>query len=332
MAVLLGLGLVLLGITGVFAGNSNNSGHILGGPELKVDPMSETGSSLGERLGLAFASSHVDNSWNTLSSLENATYFRVSDGLAKDPGGVCEAKRLDGTLAFIYVVSSGDTISSIASDFNISIDTVTQANPGIKSKSLKIGQEITILPTSGVLHAVKDGDSLETLATKYSVSVDKIREFNPFIDLAVLSEGKSLIIPGTTSRYSLAALAVSPSLNSYFMKPAEGFNWGIAHGQNGVDIANVCGTKILASAEGLVVPGGACEMDDGWNGGYGMCITLQHPNGTKTRYAHLSKSMVSIGDYVEKGALIGLMGTSGKSTGCHLHFEVHGAQNPFVLR
>ena len=107
------------------------------------------------------------------------------------------------------------------------------------------------------------------------------------------------------------------------VKPAKGTNWGVIHSHNGVDIANECGTPIVASAAGTVI-----EANAGWNGGYGNAVVIRHKN-TKTHYAHLSKRIVSIGDVVAQGEVIGYMGRTGEATGCHLHFEVWGGPNPF---
>ncbi len=122
--------------------------------------------------------------------------------------------------------------------------------------------------------------------------------------------------------------AEGPDLGDYFAMPAKGFNWGKLHPHNAVDIASDCGTEIRASAEGMVN-----ETSLGlWNGGYGHYILISHPNGTKTRYAHLNKVLVSVGQRVKKGELIGTMGETGNATGCHVHFEVIGAVNPFASR
>lgn len=112
----------------------------------------------------------------------------------------------------------------------------------------------------------------------------------------------------------------------YFSKPADGFNWGKLHLRNAVDIAGPCGTPVVSAAEGLVID----ASSDGWNSGYGTYLTIEHPNGTKTRYAHLKELHASIGDYLERGEAIGAMGDTGGATGCHLHFEVEGAPNQFV--
>lgn len=120
----------------------------------------------------------------------------------------------------------------------------------------------------------------------------------------------------------------------YFSPPASGWNWGIIHENNAVDIANNCGTPIYAAAEGIIVPDQKLgDGNEGWNNGYGLFVLIEHPNNTETRYAHLEKIITSIGHYVSKGELIGYMGNTGNThgpTGCHLHFEVLGAENPLA--
>jgi murein DD-endopeptidase MepM/ murein hydrolase activator NlpD len=126
--------------------------------------------------------------------------------------------------------------------------------------------------------------------------------------------------------------AAAPKLATparYFVQPASGLNWGTLHGRNAVDIANVCGTAVVAAASGVVIDG---DGSGNWNGGYGNFIFVQHANGSKTKYAHLRSLQVSVGDEVSRGQEIGKMGNTGRSTGCHLHFEVYGATNPFARR
>jgi len=110
--------------------------------------------------------------------------------------------------------------------------------------------------------------------------------------------------------------------------PTTGKNWGILHGHNGVDIANKCGTPVVAAADGTIT----LVDSTGWNGGYGKDVIIKHPNGTETLYAHLQLISVSEGNGVEQGDVVGQMGDTGESTGCHLHFEVHNAPNPFVFK
>ena len=228
----------------------------------------------------------------------------------------------------IYKIQKGDNLSKIAANFGISVDTIFLANPGVKN-SVSIGQEIVILPVNGVLHQVQSGETLESIARQYSVDSQKIADFNRSI--TSISVGSTIVVPGAKPVESLKLLSVSslPNFPGYFAIPTTGWNWGRLHNYNAVDIANACGTPIYASAEGLIVE----ASDSSWNEGYGRYLVIEHPNGTKTKYAHNEKNLVSIGDYVLKGDQIALIGNTGNThgpTGCHLHFEIKGAKNPFA--
>ena len=97
------------------------------------------------------------------------------------------------------------------------------------------------------------------------------------------------------------------------------------HGYNAVDLAAGYGSPIRAAAAGEVIVSKA----SGWNGGYGQYIVIRHANGAQTLYSHMMRNDVGVGSYVSQGQVIGGMGSTGKSTGTHLHFEVRGARNPF---
>ena len=100
------------------------------------------------------------------------------------------------------------------------------------------------------------------------------------------------------------------------------------HGHNAVDLAasnHQIGEPIRAAADGQVI----VSRDSGWNGGYGEYIVIKHANGTQTLYGHLNATDVNVGDSVTQGEVIGAMGSTGDSTGPHLHFEIRGARNPF---
>lgn len=120
-----------------------------------------------------------------------------------------------------------------------------------------------------------------------------------------------------------------PDLAGYFEMPTSGFNSGFLHNYNAIDIANACGAEIIAAADGVVIE----ENSGNWNGGYGSYIKIEHTNGTKTLYAHNSENILTTGDIVKQGEEIAKVGKTGNvsgPTGCHLHFEVHGAVNPFA--
>ncbi len=233
-----------------------------------------------------------------------------------------------------YTVKIGDTLSSVAENFNVSLDTVLWENDLNKNSYIQPGQNLDILPISGLTHKVTNGQTVSTIAKKYNVDIDTIIAFNGLPADGFISIGNQLIIPGGTpskpipQRTNYYASNVSPQKLSsgYFIYPTSGRNWGRLHPVNAVDIANRCGTPIYAAAAGTV----KIVDEVGWNRGYGKYMMITHPNGVETLYAHFTDIIASPGNYVNQGDLIGYMGTTGHSTGCHLHFEVRGATNPFV--
>ncbi len=234
-----------------------------------------------------------------------------------------------------YTVQPGDALSFIASDFGISINSIIWANGLASADSINPGQVLRIPPVTGVIHKIKKGDTIDSIAKKYGVDKQKIVDFNQLSDNTKLAVDDELIVPDgkmsspavkgqvatTASRF-----AHLPNLGDYYLIPTTGHNWGRIHGRNGVDVANSCGTDIYASADGSV----AIADGVGYNGGFGKFIKIIHGNGTETLYAHASKLLVTTGQFVQRGQHIAEMGSTGRSTGCHLHFEVHGAKNPLT--
>lgn len=232
----------------------------------------------------------------------------------------------------VYVVRRGDTLSEIAKMFGVSTNTIVWAND-IRTGSIKEGQELVILPISGVRHVVKSGDTLKSVATKYKASFDDILSYNGLTADTKIKPGDIVIIPdgviSATQTSLTSGVQTSPSYPTYagyYLRPIMGGkkSQGI-HGHNGVDLAAPIYTPILASADGKVI----VSRVGGYNGGYGTYIVISHANGTQTVYAHMSVNNVSVGDRVDQGQIIGAIGMSGKTTGPHVHFEVRGAKNPF---
>ena len=236
----------------------------------------------------------------------------------------------------VYTVRKGDTLSSIAKMFNVSANTIIWAND-LRGGKISIGQELVILPISGVKHAVKKGDTLASIAKKYKADLDDILSYNDISADKKLSIGDVIIVPDgeinvaqvqSTSRAGGLTGTVKEvkSVLGYFIRPVVGAvkSQGI-HGRNGVDLAAPTGTPVVASADGVVV----VARSSGYNGGYGLYVVVSHSNGTQTLYAHLSSVAVKVGQNVEQGQRIGAVGNTGKSTGSHLHIEVRGAKNPF---
>ncbi len=228
-----------------------------------------------------------------------------------------------------YVVRSGDTVGSIAEMFGVSANTIMWAND-LKSKTLKVGQELVILPTTGVRHVVKSGDTLQSIAKKYKADIDDVLSYNAVPSNAKLLVGDVIIVPGGTVSNVQSAVTVSIGGQTvsagYYLRPIRGGvkSQGI-HGYNGVDLAAPVGTPIMASADGIVI----IAKTSGYNGGYGLYVAIKHANGTQTVYGHMSQVNVAVGESVKQGEVIGAVGNTGHSTGPHVHFEIRGARNPF---
>ena len=241
---------------------------------------------------------------------------------------VAEASTGTGRIA-VYVVREGDTLSQIARMFNVTTNTIAWAND-ISNGIISPGQELIILPISGVRYTVEKGDSLKSIAKQFDGDIDEILAYNQIQSNAQLSIGDEIVIPNgvversapsrSSSGNSIAQSSGSSS-SGYFIKPTRGVRTQGIHGYNGVDIGAAPGTAIVAAASGEVI----ISRSGGWNGGYGNYIVISHPNGTQTLYAHNSSNAVGVGAYVTQGEVIGYVGSTGKSTGSHLHFEVRGA-------
>lgn len=235
-----------------------------------------------------------------------------------------------------YEVQSGDTISSIAQKFGITTDTIKWANNLENIDSLKPGQTIRILPLPGVSHVVKSGDTLESVAKKYSAESQAIVDF-PFNDVPddfSLKVGQLLIIPDGSPpeikrpkpKPQPQYLAQGPGSPAFSAPGGGQFIWPVggsltqyyAWYHPGIDIAN-------RNAPGIAASDGGTVMIAGWpdSGGYGNRLVLDHGNGYTSLYAHLSNVYVSVGETVSRGQLIGQMGSTGRSTGTHLHLEIH---------
>ncbi len=237
-----------------------------------------------------------------------------------------------------YTVAKGDSLKKVAARFKVSVDSVVATNPGMTSRSsLKVGQIVNILTVPGMLYRVQVGESADKIAANYHLSLAALQSANQATNFNSLDAGSVLVIPGVKPTVQLAMQSTDsslPDLHGYFIMPTKGYNWGIMHDHNAVDIANSCGTPVVAAAEGLVIPDANLgDGSSGWNAGYGHFVLVEHPNGTRTRYAHLSDVFVNPGDYLKQGDRLGSVGNTGNvhgPTGCHLHFEVYGAKNPFV--
>ncbi|HOT91431.1 MAG TPA: peptidoglycan DD-metalloendopeptidase family protein [Anaerolineae bacterium] len=227
-----------------------------------------------------------------------------------------------------YTVQPGDTAEIIAEKFGLQPTTLMWSNPEMEKMPdlLRVGQILTILPIDGVYHTVAVSDTLESLAETYKVKVEDIINcpFNTIPENGQLTVGDKLIVPGGTKPYQArevttyqGPVTTEVTGSGLFYWPAAGvITQGYWYGHRAIDIGNSIGTAIIASDAGYVSFAGWTDI------GYGYLVVLDHANGFQTYYAHLSQIYVVEGETVYAGAVIGAMGSTGNSTGPHLHYEI----------
>lgn len=232
-----------------------------------------------------------------------------------------------------YEVKSGDTVGGIAEKFGISADTVRWENNLILAGNIKPGQALKILPVSGIRHKVARGETIFSIAKKYNAYAQAVVDFpfNTFMDneTFALSVGQDLIVPDgekpnvipqSPTRYVAQRTpdAGAVSATGSWAWPIGGvITQRFAWYHTGVDIATALGTSVIAADSGRIIVAGWPD-----NSGYGNRVVIDHGNGYQSLYAHLSRVDVVVGQTVARGAQIGLEGSTGRSTGPHLHFEI----------
>jgi murein DD-endopeptidase MepM/ murein hydrolase activator NlpD len=238
-----------------------------------------------------------------------------------------------------YVVQPGDTVYGIAQKFGLKPETILWSNPELESNPdlLRVGDRLVILPVNGVYHRVTAKDTIAAIAKQYKVAPEAIVGYawNKLTDPnQTLTPGTYLIVPGGQKPFVPRQVAIyngpipqgAKRGSGVFGWPASGYitqkYWS---GHRAFDIGAWIGSPVVAADSGFVVYAG-------WDRtGYGNLIVIDHGNGFSTYYAHLSKIFVRVGESVAKGQRIGSIGSTGRSTGPHLHFEIrlHGVQqNP----
>jgi murein DD-endopeptidase MepM/ murein hydrolase activator NlpD len=285
------------------------------------------------QLGLGGVGSHIEG--NTLVADDTITLLDDDEYIP------------DGDTISTYTVADGDTISSIASKFGVSTNTIRWANNLGAKGSVRIGQSLIILPVTGVKHKVTRGDTIASLAKKYRADAGEIADFNGMETTDGLKIGETIIIPdgdGTIfaekqANKKTGDIKKNPKTkgritvdttggSSGFIRPMRGIKTQGFHGPyNAVDIGAPVGTPIVAAADGVVI---AAKSTNAWNGGYGGMIIIKHTNGSQSLYAHMSRLDVNPGETVSQGEQIGLSGNTGRSTGPHLHLEFRGIKTPIL--
>ncbi len=264
----------------------------------------------------------------------------TQDGTVLVKPGLATTENSESTRTTVrdYIVQDGDSIGKIATNFNITVNTILWANNLTFNSYIKPGQTLVIPPTSGVMHTIARGDTLAKIAQKYDATEAQIRDFNT-IENEGLVIGQRIMVPGgrvietAKPRQPARAVASAPAGRSSTssVEPATpagsgAMTWpsacrrisqyyrGWIH--TGVDIACPFGTPIRAAEGGVV------SLVQYSRTGYGYHVIINHGGGVQTLYGHMSTISVEAGQRVTKGETIGLEGSTGRSTGPHLHFEV----------
>ena len=264
-----------------------------------------------------------------------SNYLLVADGRG---GGGDPDFRFTKREVTEYRVVEGDTVGGIAQKFGVTVDTIVWENNLKSVDAIKARQILRILPIIGVRHRVKRGESIYSIAKHYSVDAQNIVDypFNSFSndETFAINAGQELTVPDAikpkeiiidTGRYIARSVAPIPGVvgEGNFMWPTSGritqrFSWY----HQAVDIASKDGPNILAAQSGSVVTAG-------WGGGgYGIFVVIDHGNGYQTLYGHMLNNslVVTSGQKVSQGQKLGVMGSTGRSTGPHLHFEIKTAK------
>ena len=265
-----------------------------------------------------------------------------------------------------YVVAQGDSLWSIANSQNVELDTLIGSNNFKTSARLRPGALLRIPNQEGIFYVMKKGESIEAVSRRYGVSMSKIRAVNAEKNVASLKSGDEVFLPGArpeglvehkepvkvadakkpapkTSAKTPAKASVQaskPTGGEVAVRKAKGgFRWPIMGRINspfgwrqhpitrrkdfhtGIDIKANRNDPIKAAGSGKVVY-------SGWMGGYGKVLVIEHSNGQSTLYAHCSTLLAGKGASVSSGQLVAKIGTTGRSTGPHLHFEVRNGNSP----
>ncbi len=261
-----------------------------------------------------------------VSSLDN-----FNDSLGNE-GEVCSTPVLESLKA--HKVKSGETLETIAKQYKVTTATLMGLNPQNRDRTVKIGKILKIPPLNGLAYDVKNQETYKSIADKYRVRPDVIFEYN-----GCQNRPKTVFIPGAVWRPDpviikplIIGKIIPPNIKEtvilqtggyplpYRVSVTSGYGWrsNPVTGQwafhSGIDLGASMGTPVLAVKTGKV------EFA-GWEGGYGNFIEIIH-NSFGTRYAHLSEIYVIAGQRVVRGQQIGRVGSTGRSTGPHLHFEV----------
>jgi len=238
-----------------------------------------------------------------------------------------DSKETYPTLSYsVYRVKSGDMVGILAENFGITQDTIISVNNIRQTRTIHPGDYFRIPNIPGIIYTVReDGETIEKITKEYEVSAEKCAFVNETDISKALTAGTTLFIPDAeldwvTRQEINGDLFKRPIKAWYYISSYFGWRNSPFTGQrsyhSGIDMACSTGTSIYAALAGTVTTAG-------WSDTYGNYVIVRHHSGYKTLYAHMSKINVSVGQYVTTSSIIGKVGSTGLSTGPHLHFTVY---------
>ena len=221
-----------------------------------------------------------------------------------------------------YILKPGDNLQSVAARLGISVDAIASASGAVFVHAFSSGDRVLVPNFDGISYMSSSSCSLEELSAKYHIPAADIRRFNDWKG-GRLARGDRVFIPGATmdplEQGMFYGTAFGSPLDEVLISSSFGARndpfTGRAAFHGGVDFAAPLGTSVRAAHEGVV------EFAS-WSGGYGNLIVIRHAFGYRTLYGHLQRMDVRAGEQVRMGAVIGRVGSTGYSTGPHLHFEL----------
>lgn len=224
------------------------------------------------------------------------------------------------TASRLYSVQPGDTLSNIAQKFGLDMQLLAAAN-GLSDTDMIVSGQVLTVPGNKVSHKVQPGETLWDIAYRYRVPVTELIAYNNLKDENTLYSGDNINVPIKDRSMALPAWNSSRSLPvGELIWPTVGWvssPFGLRDGRphEGIDLAADQGEPIKAAKAGRVVFSGP-------RGTYGLAVIIDHGDGLRTLYGHASELLVKEGEWVETGQQIAKVGSTGRSTGPHLHLEV----------
>ena len=313
-------------------------------------------SSVALASGIALCEVRPGDTLSGIAARYNTSIERIRDenGLTSDllhPGQVLRvpyAEAVGGTLEStpvpppgfrLHSLTRNETLSDVATRYNTNLAAIAGANPDLSSLDmLPEGLELLIPPEAGMVVTLEQGQTILDIMDIYSISAVTLSKANHITTPADLRPGQTLFLPGVEPKHVIARLEgvreqerIAEALENRYTWPLHGrltsrfgprrLGMGTSNFHAGIDIAAPYGSYVVASRAGTVTFAG-------WSGAYGYLVKVRHHGGSESWYAHHSSVAVSSGNYVERGDVLGRVGSTGLSTGPHLHFEIRENNRP----